>query len=247
VNAFTIENETNNIMIHPSTEDAAAVPNAESFGNEITLAELAANWPTARLIEIWNGLPGETPVKKFRDRASAISRIWKAIQYLGLAVPVPVNEPALSTEPPRIREPLPAGDDQAEPVPGVGGEPSDTIQLDAVIPKSPEDTPATSLPPQTLDVASEAAPAKSRASRAKKAPKPATEASGPREGSKTSQVIAMLKREGGATVEEIMAEMTWQKHTTRALLSAGGSLTKKHGLIVTSEKVGEQRMYSIKV
>ena len=56
----------------------------------------------------------------------------------------------------------------------------------------------------------------------------------------------MLKREGGTTLEEIMAEMGWLKHTTRAMLSAGGSLTKKHGLVVTSEKVGDKRIYSIK-
>ena len=68
----------------------------------------------------------------------------------------------------------------------------------------------------------------------------------PREGSKTSQVIAMLKREGGATLEEIMTAMGWQQHTTRALMSAGGSLTKKHGLVVTSQKVGDQRTYFIK-
>jgi hypothetical protein len=228
VNTFTIENETNNIVIHPSAEEAAAVPNAEGFGDETTLAKLAANWPTARLIEIWNGLPGKIPVKKFKDRASAISRIWKAIQYLGLAAPV-------------------SADNEAEPVLIPSAEPSDTVQLNAVIPESAEGAPDTSLPPQTPDVASESAPAKPRGSRAKKAPKPATEASGPREGSKTSQVIAMLKREGGTTVEEIMTEMGWQKHTTRALLSAGGSLTKKHGLVVTSEKIGEQRTYSIKV
>ena len=59
-------------------------------------------------------------------------------------------------------------------------------------------------------------------------------------------MIAMLKREGGTTLEEIMAAMDWQKHTTRAMLSAGVSLTKKHGLIVTSEKVGDKRVYSIK-
>ena len=135
---FTIENETNNIMIHPSAEKAAAVPNAESFGSEATLAELAANWPTARLIEIWNGLPGQIPVKKFKDRTSAISRIWKAIQYPGPATPVLADEPALSPEAPPIPEPLPAGDDEAEPVPGVGAEPSDTIQLKAVIPESPK-------------------------------------------------------------------------------------------------------------
>ena len=37
-----------------------------------------------------------------------------------------------------------------------------------------------------------------------------------------------------------------QKHTSRAILSAGGSLTKGRGLIVTSEKVGDKRIYSIK-
>jgi len=56
----------------------------------------------------------------------------------------------------------------------------------------------------------------------------------------------MLKRKGGTTLEEIMKAMGWQKHTTRALLSAGGSLTKKHGLVVISEKVGDKRTYSIK-
>jgi hypothetical protein len=56
----------------------------------------------------------------------------------------------------------------------------------------------------------------------------------------------MLKREGGTTLEEIMTTMGWQKHNTRALLSAGGSLTKNHGLIIISEKVGEKRTYSIK-
>jgi hypothetical protein len=71
-------------------------------------------------------------------------------------------------------------------------------------------------------------------------------AGAPREGSKTSEVIAMLKRERGTTLEAIMAEMGWQKHTTRAMLSAGGSLTKKHGLVVISEKVGDKRIYSIK-
>jgi hypothetical protein len=74
----------------------------------------------------------------------------------------------------------------------------------------------------------------------------AKDAGAPREGSKTSQVIAMLKREGGTTLEEIMTAMFWQKHTTQAMLSAGGSLTRKHGLVVTSEKVGDKRTYYIK-
>ena len=71
--AFTIENETNNITLHAMIQDAEAVTNAELFRNESGLAKLAANWPAARLVEIWNSLAGETPVKKFKDRATAVS------------------------------------------------------------------------------------------------------------------------------------------------------------------------------
>jgi NAD-dependent oxidoreductase involved in siderophore biosynthesis len=77
---FTIENETNNITIHATVQDAEAVTNAERFRNEAGLAKLAADWPAARLADLWNSLPGATPVKKFKDRATAVNRIWKAIQ-----------------------------------------------------------------------------------------------------------------------------------------------------------------------
>lgn len=61
------------------------------FGSEKELATLAATWPGARLVEIWNTLPGATPVKKFTDRKKAVARIWKAIQRL---VPNPAAAPA---------------------------------------------------------------------------------------------------------------------------------------------------------
>jgi Protein of unknown function (DUF3489) len=225
---FTIENETNNIMIHGSAKEADVVPNTERFSNEPALAKLAADWPAARLVEIWNSLPGETQVKKFKDRATAVSRIWKAIQDLGETTPV--------------AEELVPVPEQA-PV----GELPETAQPEGV-PESPAPAAAAPVAPQSPDVAPETAPATKKASRATKAPVATTpkEAGAPREGSKTSQVIAMLKREGGTTLEEIMAAMQWQKHTTRAMLSAGGSLTKNYGLIVTSEKVGDKRVYSIK-
>jgi hypothetical protein len=56
---------------------------AERFRNEAGFAKLAADWPTTRLVEIWNSLPGVNPVAKFKDRATAVSRIWKVIQTLG--------------------------------------------------------------------------------------------------------------------------------------------------------------------
>jgi hypothetical protein len=54
----------------------------EIFASQQELTDLAAKWPANRLIEVWNGIPGLTPVKKFTDRKSAVARIWKAIQSL---------------------------------------------------------------------------------------------------------------------------------------------------------------------
>src|ERR1700692_2993591 len=42
---FKIENETNNITIHTTAQEAEAVANAERFRNEGGLAKRAANWP----------------------------------------------------------------------------------------------------------------------------------------------------------------------------------------------------------
>jgi hypothetical protein len=41
---FTIENETNNITLHTTIQDAEAVANAERFRNEAGLAKLAVDW-----------------------------------------------------------------------------------------------------------------------------------------------------------------------------------------------------------
>ena len=244
---FTIENETGNITIHSSAKDAEGVLNPECFSNEAGFENLAADWPAARLIDIWNSLPGAAPVKKFQTRAVAVARIWKALQSLGETVPAEAVEPEA--------EPIAgtAQEAEVEVVPEATQEPEATPEPEPLS-ETPEpagsDTTEGEVPtpvtPQTAHVATEQAPAKKDATRAKKTPATATEAGLPREGSKTSQVIAMLKREGGTTLEEIMTTMGWQKHTARAMLSAGGSLTKNHGLVVTSEKVGEKRIYSIK-
>jgi hypothetical protein len=66
-----------------------------------------------------------------------------------------------------------------------------------------------------------------------------------REGSKTAQILGLLKRPGGATLQEIMKFSEWQPHSVRGFLS--GTLGKKMGLTVESTK-GEdrERTYSIK-
>ena len=249
---FTIENDTNNIILYASGKEAELVPDSERFNSEAALAKLAANWPAARIVDIWNSLPGATPVKKFKDRSTAVSRIWKAVQTLGQTASVTEESTPLPEVAPAAElletAPVPQAADTELSAEALFPEPeaSETIQPEAVMPESTEPVVATLFTPQTPDVAPEAAPAKTKATSAKKVLTAATTPGAPREGSKTSQVIAMLKREGGATLDEIMTAMGWQKHTTRAMLSAGGSLTKNHGLTVVSEKVGDERRYSIK-
>jgi hypothetical protein len=78
---FTIDPE-NNITAFASAAEAKSNPESERFRSAKDLAKLAANWPATRLIEIWNSLPGVTPVRKFTSRQTAVNRIWTAIQNL---------------------------------------------------------------------------------------------------------------------------------------------------------------------
>src|SRR3954449_5235039 len=40
---------------------------------------IAGAWPLKKLVEIWNALPGVTPVAKFTSRQIALERIWRAV------------------------------------------------------------------------------------------------------------------------------------------------------------------------
>ena len=77
------------------------------------------------------------------------------------------------------------------------------------------------------------------------APTPTQDASTPRvprEFSKKAIVRDLLVRTGGATLQEIMAQTGWQKHTVRGFIS---TLTKKTGIAITStRREGDQaRVY----
>lgn len=65
-----------------------------------------------------------------------------------------------------------------------------------------------------------------------------------RKGTKQETLIEMLRAEGGATIDEIVAATGWQPHTVRGAMS--GALKKKLGLHVTSEKIENRgRVYSL--
>lgn len=75
---------------------------------------IGRSMPLARLVAIWNGLGGVTPVQRFTSREKALSRIWNAIQRLESerkrkkspppAAVVPLKEHKASSAPVEVRK-----------------------------------------------------------------------------------------------------------------------------------------------
>jgi Protein of unknown function (DUF3489) len=101
MNAFTID-AGNNLTVHP-TRKAARESGAGVFDTAENLAELIGP-DHKRLVEIWNGLTGVTPVKKFASRAIAVRRIFAAAHKLGAPAPeVPLETQADTPVAPEAR------------------------------------------------------------------------------------------------------------------------------------------------
>ena len=159
------------IAIQPDSVTEAQM----TFKTECELSDVTSEWPSKRLVEIWNQLPGVAAVRKFTDRKSAIARIWKAVQTL---------EPAVAA--------------------------------------------------QAADV-----PTKMVRSRTK-----VTSGDGKPKASKTVVMLDLLRREGGATLDDIKSATGWQAHSVRGFIS--GVLGKRMGLTVGSAKREDgKRTYSV--
>jgi hypothetical protein len=123
---------------------------------------------------------------------------------------------------------------------------------DAATPENEPARPKTARKAKAGAQAAKGAPTKGKAGKkatpAKNAPKAKKtakqpESAGPREGSKTAQVVAMLQRKNGATLVEIMDKMGWQRHTVRGFMAGA---MKKAGYTVESFKPeGGERTYRI--
>jgi hypothetical protein len=101
--------------------------------------------------------------------------------------------------------------------------------------------PAKSKPGKKATKGKKAAPAAKKAPGKAKAPEP----KGARQGSKTAQVLELIKRPGGATMQDLMSATEWQPHSIRGFIS--GTLGKKMGLTVESARTEDgKRNYSLK-
>lgn len=210
----------NHITVLDSIAEAERQPETEHFTSAKELAKLAASWPTARLVEIWNNLPGATPVKKFTDRNTGVNRIWKALQEL--TPPTEAADQEAPNEPP-----APAETVAEEPPPEESELPVQTAEHDA---------PVT---PETRDVQTSAGSPTEKPTSKKRARNAV-----PREATKSTIIVGLLKREGGATLQELMDATGWQKHSVRGFLA--GTVGKKMKLALTSTKKEDgTRVYSI--
>ena len=60
---------------------------------------------------------------------------------------------------------------------------------------------------------------------------------------KIDKIIAMMRRPKGASINDLTKATAWQAHSVRGAIS--GTLRKKQGLNVVSEKSGDVRLYRI--
>ena len=211
---FTIDSE-NNITAHATPEEAAAATTTpfDSFSSQKELAELAKAWPSERLVAIWNSLTGVTPVESFKSNKAAVARIWERIKSLG--------EPE-----------QPQAEQAAKPKAG----------------KKATGRAQAAKGAPTKGKASKKVPAAKNAPKAKTASTPkktakAKEATGPRAGTKMAEVIRMLQRQNGATLNEIATKMAWKTWTVRGFMAGA---MKKAGYTVESFKNDKgERTYRI--
>jgi hypothetical protein len=82
MSVYTIDAENNITIFSSPKQMEGSEEGCQTFCNREELAALAVHWPGARLVEIWNSLPGVEAIERFTSRSIAAARIWKAIQHL---------------------------------------------------------------------------------------------------------------------------------------------------------------------
>jgi hypothetical protein len=208
----------NNLAVHPDKDAAIKEAGAAgaAFATETELSEATALWAASRLVDVWNGFAGAPPFAELKEVKRFTDRKSAVTRIWNAAQRLG----AALEEEMRIAE-------------------QDMLRAQqAMLSATKAAKPA--------KVARTAAP---KASAKPKATKDATSTDGApapkqREGTRKATVIALLERAGGATLEDLMAATSWQKHSVRGFIS---TLASKHGYTVSSTRreTDKARLYSI--
>jgi Protein of unknown function (DUF3489) len=191
----------NNITAFAHPQEAETAAGGESFASQADLYTLSASWSMDRFATVWNSFAGVAGFGTDLKPVKKFENRDKAVARIWKALQR-LNGDAT------VEDATPAETANAAPK-GAKGERAKG--------KSGKKSTPTKKPPKTPKA---------------KAPKPAKrEGGGPREGSKTAQVVAMLQRKNGATISEIMEKMGWQAHTVRGFM-AGAERGRVRGRIV---------------
>jgi hypothetical protein len=212
---FAIDAE-NTITTFPAAEQ---IPEGqERFSSENELFAAASMWPTERLVQIWNSFAGVAGFGVDLKPVKKFTNRNTGVKRIWNAIQALDGSPEAAAAPPEAA----------------------TATAAATAPAKAAKAPKAPKVAKGAKKAAKAAPAKAKASKTTKVAKPTT----PSEKSKKAIVIDMMKRKGGATLNEIAEETGWARHTIRGFVSIAGS---KLGLTIESSKneAGE-RKYRVK-
>jgi hypothetical protein len=176
------------------------------------------------------------------NKGEALRAIGRSAARLGLTA-----EDVLAAAPGLLDERLTPAEFRAELQDLAAGSDGATAEQPAAVPheaatarQDGDETPPAAEVPE----AAKPAPTAAETATTEALPEAPAAAKPPRAGTKQAQMIAMLKRPEGATVNQIAAATGWEHHTIRGAIA--GALKKKLGLTVTSEKPeGGERRYRI--
>jgi Protein of unknown function (DUF3489) len=261
---FTIVNHAT--MLAFPDQDTAIAAEQPDRGDELFwtlqgITNIANDLTGKELVTIYNSIAGVKQVTKFENRLIAAKRIWEAVQtmHCGTATTEVVAEAIEDSDLGTGPLPTPEQFDAA----GLPGPKIEKTKRGFNITHTVD--PLTGLPyteeekeymknAESLKKAARKghSAAKARAKAAKpakakpetKTAAPKAESNGaPKAGTKTAEVVALLKRKNGVTITELMSKMDWQRHTVRGFMAGA---MKKAGYNVESFKPeGGERTYRL--
>jgi hypothetical protein len=208
----------NNLAVHPDRDAAIKEAGATgaAFATEAQLSEATALWPASRLVDVWNGFAGAPPFAELKEVKRFTDRKSAVTRIWNAAQRLgeTLAEEMNIAEQDMLRA-------QHEMMNGAKAAKRAKAARTAA-PKAPAKPKATKDTTRTDGTA---------------APKQ-------REGTRKATVVALLERARGATLEELMAETNWQKHSVRGFIS---TLASKHGYTVASirRESDKARVYQI--